>query len=157
MVPSWCQCTTCVPANTLLLIPLCAQTRASTALPLRCHCRPELGMCFLPLIYPQPRWAVAAGSSIVLGGGFVPMLGWLMHGKGKMSRAGDGSEPTAQSACVERERPQGCRSSPKPLPQQSCSKTLCFGFTLLTQCPGFHWAESFIYLNGQAVDLNSCS
>lgn len=61
------------------------------------------------------------------------------------------------SLCTCRERLQGCRSSLNPLPKQSCSKSLCFSFTFLTQCPGFHQAQSFIYLNRQAVSLNSCS
>lgn len=130
--------------------------RASTALSLRCHCGLELGMHILLLICPQRRWAVGAGSSVAWGGGCVPVLGWLMHGKGKISRASGGSEPAPACPRTQGEA-AGCRSSPNPSPQHSCSNTLCFSFTLFTHCPGFHWAESFIYLNRQAMDLHSCS
>lgn len=95
-----------VPANTLLLVPACAQMEGQRRAPsLQCHCRPALGMRFLLPISPRRRWAVAAGIGIQgqaeaaspCSDGSCAVQ--AMHRKGEFPKAGDSgdSEPCSPS------------------------------------------------------------
>lgn len=82
--------------------PVSQLTRVCLSLPVleqrasaepRC-CRPALGMSHLLLISPRQSGHSLLASASGPGSRCVPALAWLMHGKGKLPKAGDsdGSE-----------------------------------------------------------------